>query len=184
MLIGGFWHGASFNYIVWGGLHGTALALQRAKTNISQRAFITVPYSPRLTKLANKLLFQTPLFAIPYSPLLTKYLKVFITFHFVCFCWIFFRCNTFTGSTVFIGQIVNNFNIGLLPQLLANYASVFVMLLIAFLLHSVPISTENDYQKFLAKLSVPLKVVYLFMVIYLAIQFKQSAPIQPIYLQF
>ncbi len=184
MLVGGFWHGASFNYIVWGGLHGTALVLQRAKTNLSKQAYIKVPYSPQLTKLFTKLLFQTHSFAIPYSPLLTKYLKVFITFHFVCFCWIFFRCNTFNSSIIFIGQIISHFNIGILPQLLTNYASVFVMLVIAFLLHSVPISTENDYQKFLAKLSVPLKVVYLFIVIYLAIHFKQSAPIQPIYLQF
>jgi len=29
MLLGGLWHGASWNFVVWGGLHGTALAIHR-----------------------------------------------------------------------------------------------------------------------------------------------------------
>jgi D-alanyl-lipoteichoic acid acyltransferase DltB (MBOAT superfamily) len=30
MLLGGLWHGASWNFILWGGLHGVALAVHRA----------------------------------------------------------------------------------------------------------------------------------------------------------
>jgi alginate O-acetyltransferase complex protein AlgI len=30
MVLGGFWHGASWNFVIWGGLHGGALALNRA----------------------------------------------------------------------------------------------------------------------------------------------------------
>jgi alginate O-acetyltransferase complex protein AlgI len=29
MLLGGLWHGASWNFVVWGGLHGTYLAIER-----------------------------------------------------------------------------------------------------------------------------------------------------------
>jgi alginate O-acetyltransferase complex protein AlgI len=29
MLVGGLWHGASWNFVFWGGLHGVALALNR-----------------------------------------------------------------------------------------------------------------------------------------------------------
>jgi alginate O-acetyltransferase complex protein AlgI len=29
MLLGGFWHGASWNFLIWGGLHGGMLALER-----------------------------------------------------------------------------------------------------------------------------------------------------------
>jgi alginate O-acetyltransferase complex protein AlgI len=29
MLIGGFWHGASWNFVIWGGYHGTILAAER-----------------------------------------------------------------------------------------------------------------------------------------------------------
>ena len=31
MLLGGLWHGAAWNFVVWGGLHGTLLALERAR---------------------------------------------------------------------------------------------------------------------------------------------------------
>jgi alginate O-acetyltransferase complex protein AlgI len=31
MLLGGLWHGASWNFLVWGGLHGTFLALERVQ---------------------------------------------------------------------------------------------------------------------------------------------------------
>ena len=29
MLIGGFWHGASWNFVIWGAIHGRMLALER-----------------------------------------------------------------------------------------------------------------------------------------------------------
>ena len=31
MLLGGLWHGASFNFIIWGGLHGIFLSLEKIK---------------------------------------------------------------------------------------------------------------------------------------------------------
>ena len=31
MLLGGLWHGASFNFIIWGGLHGIFLSLEKNK---------------------------------------------------------------------------------------------------------------------------------------------------------
>ena len=30
MLLGGLWHGASWNFLIWGGYHGTLLAIERA----------------------------------------------------------------------------------------------------------------------------------------------------------
>ena len=32
MLLGGLWHGASWNFVLWGGLHGAALAAERRIT--------------------------------------------------------------------------------------------------------------------------------------------------------
>ena len=32
MLLGGLWHGASWNFVLWGGLHGLSLGLERAIT--------------------------------------------------------------------------------------------------------------------------------------------------------
>jgi D-alanyl-lipoteichoic acid acyltransferase DltB (MBOAT superfamily) len=38
MLIGGLWHGASFNFIVWGGMHGVALAFDKMRMAIFKKS--------------------------------------------------------------------------------------------------------------------------------------------------
>jgi len=67
-LVSGLWHGASWNYVIWGGLHGTYQVtaslrdkwLKSAGIRISENGF-------------------------------TKYLNIFFTFMLVTMAWIFFR---------------------------------------------------------------------------------------------
>ena len=33
MLLGGLWHGASWNFVLWGGLHGAALGVHKLYQN-------------------------------------------------------------------------------------------------------------------------------------------------------
>ena len=162
MLLGGFWHGANWNFIFWGGLHGAALALDKLRISI-----------------AKKLNFS---FSLP--PTIKKWIGIIITFHFVCFCWIFFRCDTFHNSWIFIKQIFLNFRLDVAKELFSNYSSVFLMLLVAFMLHGISAKNETKYHLFIRKWPVPVKILYLFISIYLVIQFRQSDVIKPIYLQF
>ena len=46
MLIGGLWHGASWNFVIWGGLHGAWLALERARGK--EAAYAGVPRPVRI----------------------------------------------------------------------------------------------------------------------------------------
>ena len=78
MLLGGLWHGPSWTFVVWGGLHGVALAGNRAW----RERFGDV--------LGNK-------------PLL-RVLATFTTFHFVVLAWIFFRAHTFRDARAIFGQ--------------------------------------------------------------------------------
>jgi alginate O-acetyltransferase complex protein AlgI len=78
MVLGGLWHGASWNFVVWGALHGAALAA----TRMWQRA------------RADK-----PAFAG------ARWVSAFATFHFVCLAWIFFRAPTFSQATLMIERI-------------------------------------------------------------------------------
>lgn len=48
MLLGGLWHGAGWSFVVWGGLHGLALALNRAWTRF-MRFRLPAPFSILLT---------------------------------------------------------------------------------------------------------------------------------------
>jgi alginate O-acetyltransferase complex protein AlgI len=54
MLLGGLWHGAGWNFILWGFLHGFALALHRA-----WRELFPAARMPRLFAWASTLLFVT-----------------------------------------------------------------------------------------------------------------------------
>ena len=70
MLIGGLWHGASWNFVIWGGLHGMYLVLER----------LVKWLVPELNKTAAWLL-RIPMIAL--------------TFVLVCFAWVYFRATEF-----------------------------------------------------------------------------------------
>jgi len=68
MLIGGLWHGASWNFVAWGGLHGSALAAERKiERGVSNSRAV-------------------------------QWLRRCLVFHFVCVAWIFFRAPTLRAS--------------------------------------------------------------------------------------
>ena len=69
MTIGGLWHGASWNFVLWGVGHGVALVI-------------------------HKLFFKGEANAI-YNRKWSNIIGVFLTFHFVAFMWIFFRAIDF-----------------------------------------------------------------------------------------
>ena len=83
MLLGGLWHGASWNFVVWGGLHGAYLAAERLW-------------------FANSRFWQSE------QPLL-KFARALIVFHLVCFAWIFFRAPDFASSGIIIRKIAGIF---------------------------------------------------------------------------
>ena len=46
MLLGGLWHGASWNFIIWGAIHGTALSIEKyfnSKIEINKILFLGYP---------------------------------------------------------------------------------------------------------------------------------------------
>ncbi|QHI35614.1 Peptidoglycan O-acetyltransferase [Kordia antarctica] len=72
MLIGGLWHGSSWNFIIWGAIHGLFLALER---------------------LANKKAFYQKL---------PKIAGIMITFIIVVFAWVFFRAADLPSAITYI----------------------------------------------------------------------------------
>lgn len=162
MLLGGLWHGASFNFIVWGGMHGVALAFDKVRISFSSKLKVE---SLKFAKLK-------------------KFLGVFITFHFVCFCWIFFKAYSFQDAGIILTQITSNFNIKSLTPLLMGYKTVFAVMLIGYVLHFIPKIYELRTETILAKLPLPARVLVLLALIWLVIQVKQSDQVMPIYLQF
>jgi len=160
MLLGGFWHGASWNFVAWGGMHGLALTFEKAKNYVLE-----------------KLKFN-------WTGVLFKIAGVLLTFHFVCFCWIFFRASSFADSKALIGQITGNFDGSVWRSLFANYQNVFLVMLLGFALHFIPKETEDKVKDLLAKLPLVAFLLIAFVMVFIFMQVKTAEPVLPIYLQF
>jgi alginate O-acetyltransferase complex protein AlgI len=84
-LISGFWHGANWTYLVWGGLNGFYLIFARLSQNFRGN-------------LNKKLGFTK-------FPIIFKTSQILITFILITFAWIFFRANTITDAFLIIRKI-------------------------------------------------------------------------------
>ena len=87
MLLGGLWHGASWNFVIWGGLHGIGLALH--KLILKDNSPVT-SYSYTNIKGLFSYLFNT-----------------FFTFIFVIITWLFFRVTSFEEIIIISKQIAH-----------------------------------------------------------------------------
>lgn len=84
MLLGGLWHGASWSFMVWGGLHGAYL--------IVHRAWCAGPFCRRLAALEGP------------AGGLWRLAAVALTFHCVCLAWCFFRLTDLAQSLACVQQ--------------------------------------------------------------------------------
>ncbi|WP_236676113.1 MBOAT family O-acyltransferase [Chryseolinea lacunae] len=155
MLLGGLWHGASWRFMIWGGLHGAALAFHKfitEKFDLSWRGW--------------------------------KVLAPVLTFHFVCFCWIFFRAADLEIVGQMLSQITTNFNVGVLGEFITGYKGVLLLMLLGYVLHFMPKSLELEIESTVSRLPLVAQAAGLTAVIVLVLQIK-SAGVQPfIYFQF
>ncbi len=95
MVLGGLWHGASWTFVVWGALHGAALAV----TRVWQRARAGVRAVSGAGVSADS---GAGVGVRPWA----RWIATIATFHFVCFAWIFFRAPTFDHAALALGQLV------------------------------------------------------------------------------
>ena len=163
MLLGGLWHGAGFRFVLWGAMHGAALAFHKVYLEIF----------PSGVGARNRMI----------KPFMTI-VSLLITFHFVCFCWIFFRAANMEIAVQMIRQIMYHFNPQIFVEFLGGYKNVLMMMLFGYTLHFIPKSIEHKTENTITRLPVWGKILFLVLVIFVVVQFK-SSEIQPfIYFQF
>lgn len=161
MLLGGLWHGASFKFIVWGGMHGVALALDKAKNELLRK--FNLPVQQSVWYKIGGWLF---------------------TFHLVALCWIFFRASSFESAMAMLNQIYGNFKPELLWPLVSGYQAVFILMAIGYVIHFIPRNFEDQIKKGITISPSFVQAALLAIMIYLVYQ-TRSAEVQPfIYFQF
>lgn len=77
MTLGGLWHGASWNFVIWGVLHGAGQAVSRGWQTWRGKA-------------------------APWTP---AWWRTFVTVQFVCFCWIYFRASSLEQANLVVERI-------------------------------------------------------------------------------
>ncbi len=157
MLLGGLWHGPAWRFVIWGGLHGVALTFHKLFLEYA---------SPML---------RTRMGAV---------VSTLLTFHFVCFCWIFFRAPDLSTVGTMLAQIFLNFKAGILFQFISGYSFVIFLMMLGYVTHFFSDTTIEKMQIRIAEMPLYAKALCLVAVIVVVIQTK-SAEVQPfIYFQF
>jgi len=124
MLLGGIWHGAGWNYAIWGAYHGILLCLERAATK-------TFPFLSS-TKLSHKI---------------TRIITVFLA---VSVGWIFFLIQDWNECILFINQLFNGphsipVKDGIKVGLYVGFVIIYYVAHIAKVTQKFPLASPTAY---------------------------------------
>lgn len=158
MLIGGLWHGASWQFLTWGGLNGLGLVIYKQWKKIS-------PWEN-----SNKAIL--------------KFWSIFITFNFITFTRIWFRGRTPEISKNMLSKIFTDFNYSNFFDIIYNYWFVFLIMITGFVIHWLPSNFKEYYRGWFIKSPMYLKVFITAEIIFLIYQFQNGELYPFIYFQF
>ena len=83
MLLGGLWHGAAWTFVIWGGIHGLGLVVGRIRHD--RRVARGLPQPPDTAA--------------------RRWVGRVLTFHIVCFAWVFFRADSFDRAGELLARL-------------------------------------------------------------------------------
>ena len=157
MLLGGLWHGASWNFMVWGGLNGLGLLAHKQWSRIR-------PYRVEGWMLHG--------------------LGVLITLLFITFTRIWFRAPDWSTAMSIVNQLSTGWNVIPSLAMLAAWWRPALILAMGFAIHWIPERHKAWYRDRFANLNPFLLAVLSLGAVLLAYQFM-AAESQPfIYFQF
>ena len=224
MLLGGMWHGASFNFITWGALNGLGILVYKwwkkkgplyriiaiALIYVGVKClyhFFPIPvlsmfhFALMVTAAAIILLNLVPFVAgrryreSKFKHGLNTVWNTFLTFIFISFTRLFFRSGSnldpaeanetaWRTATQMVERIGGHWNWQQVPDILANYAPVFIVFLIGMIIHWLPDRFKRRYRLWFAAMPLPVMLLAVVLTVFIVYQFI-TADLQPfIYFQF
>jgi D-alanyl-lipoteichoic acid acyltransferase DltB (MBOAT superfamily) len=135
MGLGGLWHGASWNFVIWGLLHGLALVVERMLGITGEGGHRRVP----------------------------AIVSWFVTLHFICLTWVFFRAPSLDGAWAYLTTLVSG------DAILSTTATPLILLMLVFgaLTQLIPndwferLEVRYDRASLAVKVAVPFVVIFL-----------------------
>ena len=122
MFLGGLWHGASWNFVIWGLLHGSYLSIHKIISN-------------KFPTIANNLFFKTKS---------GKIISILLTQYFIFLAWIPFRVKDFDAIIYSMQKyIVLDFQVTETITLLSVHTYTIIIIMIFLVLHYISYKKGN-----------------------------------------
>ncbi len=174
MLIGGLWHGASWNFIIWGAMNGLAIVVYKLWSRIS-----------------------------PWENKNTWYKRawgILLTFTFISFTRIWFRSGSSASwsdlkeihnvsdelfsANAMLSKIFLEMNWAVAPNVLWSYALVFIIFVFGMIVHWLPSYVKETYRTRFAALPIPVIAFIALVSVFFCYQVISSDMHPFIYFQF
>jgi D-alanyl-lipoteichoic acid acyltransferase DltB (MBOAT superfamily) len=160
MLLGGLWHGASWTFVVWGGLHGIYLAAHKLMLK-DKKPNVRFKYESK-------------------SQTIKFLLKVAVTNILVLITWLFFRADSFESAFYFIDQFIH-----WTPDLFAHRAITIMLAYSALSLFIDVLEYYHEDHAFMLRYVPTIRyTVFAVTWIYSLMYLFQAPPMPFIYFQF
>lgn len=161
MLLGGLWHGASWNFVIWGGLHGLYLAVHKLMLG-DRKPQAEYKYAG-------------------LQSIVIYVLKVAGTYLLVLFTWLFFRATDFNTTQIFFSKMWN--------WETSEYSLLFIQITLSFFVLTYLMDGLSYYTKrhtfILATKNRPLSYGIMAAMFFVTLVFMfQSEPLPFVYFQF
>lgn len=160
MVVGGLWHGASENFVIWGAMNGVALVIFNYWKKIS-------PYEDK-----------------PW--LIVHFWKIFLTFNFITFTRIWFRLDAEGEPMVMLNHIWNHFDFEwkTFVTVLSTYQSVFWVILFGYIVHWLPETIKNMWERRFTSFPMPVQAFAVAIIVILIYQAVSDTFKPFVYFQF
>lgn len=160
-LVSGFWHGANWTFIAWGGLN--ALLVLPSVFFDSNKTSSSIVASGK------------------FFPSMVDVIRISMTFITVIFLWIFFRANTIKDAILYITSIFTS-SLFKIPEIRPFF--IFVLLLFFMLIEWLGRENKYGIEKIGYKKSRVYRWSFYFFIIFLIGMFMQTKETTFIYFQF
>ncbi len=182
MVIGGFWHGASWMYVIWGAAHGALLVVHK-----SIRRLLPVPAPAAVVATGpdgTESLFVAPAPPAPRRRAWMRPLNMVFTFLLVSAAFMLFRARSLEDVGMMWHQIIHDFHLSVAPQFIEGYLTIFLAMTAGYLIHIAPTSVTAPVRRAVTTAPLVVQGILLAIVLLVAIQVRSSDIVPFIYLQY
>ena len=162
MFLGGLWHGASWNFVIWGIMHGAYLAIHKMIVK-------------KIPRLGNHSFFKTKI-GIVFS--------IFVTQYFIFLAWIAFRVQNFDYMIYSMEKFIFlDFQTKIVSEIIISHKFSVVIIILFIILHIISFKKRNLPEK-ISNYKSKYWIIFLVIIITLILFFNSGNEEDFIYFKF